>query len=164
MKEQSTKDKSIALYKIADIKDVEYFYLAPIFLGLGDILKNLDKLSFKIGIDQDIDVKEKLYKTIIGIEFASTNDNNEVLIFCRYRVLFSYIIENFDEIINHNYSDGNKFTISDNVVLSLFGLSMSTLRGMLISKTANSEINGIIIPPINTQRLKNAIDEIKVKN
>ncbi|CAM3760938.1 hypothetical protein [Sphingobacterium prati] len=116
-------------------------------LDLGFDLKDKE---FQMNIAQSIkhNLEKKSFKISLLVSFSSTEH-----VFAEYLYDFYFKVENMLEFVSEK--DG-KTAFTGQLLGTLIGLSYSTLRGILYSRLAETNLNGIILPVVNPNELLNS--------
>lgn len=136
-------------YKITEVKEIEFSYIS---LAQQGILVDSQKIGLRFDWKAKVDKKTKTIKLILVVEFVYKNykKNNPAIL--KHISESIYSIDNFDEVVM-NITE-NKFEMADSFVINFIGISISTIRGVLLTKLANTEYQKIVLPLINRKMLK----------
>lgn len=145
--------KKIINYKIKKTLDLEFYYKSSKSLNIEKIVD--EKIEFGFSFKEEINPNENEYKIIVVVEFNHPNIQEERIVFCRIVTEMVFEISNLIEIIK--FENGINFSMPQNIKLSLVGLAISTVRGLLISKLSNTEIPWLILPAISVNQIERVI-------
>ncbi|WP_426790658.1 hypothetical protein [Sphingobacterium sp. WOUb80] len=117
-------------------------------LELGFDLKDKE---FQMNIAQSIkhNLERKSFKISLLVSFSCTEQ-----VFAEYLYEFYFKVENILDFLSEK--DG-RTAFTGQLLGTLIGLSYSTLRGILYSRLAETNLNGIILPVVNPNALLNSI-------
>ncbi|MDR3010862.1 MAG: hypothetical protein LBV59_23245 [Sphingobacterium sp.] len=116
-------------------------------LELGFDLKDKE---FQMNIAQSIkhNLERKSFKISLLVSFSCTEQ-----VFAEYLYEFYFKVENILDFLSEK--DG-RTAFTGQLLGTLIGLSYSTLRGILYSRLAETNLNGIILPVVNPNALLNS--------
>ncbi|MCS4165225.1 hypothetical protein [Sphingobacterium sp. BIGb0116] len=138
MNEAKVIAEKISLEKIKPIREN---------LELGFDLKDKE---FQMNIAQSIkhNLERKSFKISFLVSFSCTEH-----IFAEYLYDFYFKVDNMLDFLSEK--DG-RAAFTGQLLGTLIGLSYSTLRGILYSRLAETNLNGIILPVVNPNDLLNS--------
>ncbi len=139
------KTKNIS-FKIERINDVAFTHTS---LEKRGIKYNHKKIENFLGWTSTIDKKLKEFRLTLTINFIYKVNEKSAIPIISYSNENVFLISNFDKIITKD-----KFSIDKNFVLNFLSISISTARGILISKLGNTEYSKIILQPVNSETLE----------
>ena len=124
-------------------------------------LNSINELRFSLDLDEVTDSSAE-YEIGFGFDFSPNKENksltvstrvalrahDKVFLECWYS--FEFNINEIDEVIEFNDSE---IKSKGDILPSLLGISFSTLRGILHTKTLGTKISPLVLPIINPQEL-----------
>ena len=108
------------------------------------------EFSFKVNVDSTIEI---IVKAIIYNSF-----NKEL---GSIKGHFYFLIKDFSEVAKPVHGEPDKININPEVVTSLMGVSVSTLRGMFIMCASNSILKNAFFPIINTAQFNERFSHLE---
>lgn len=110
-----------------------------------ELKKNLDQNPININIHTNVKIspKEELLIILLQIVYQYPNEENPYL---NYNLAFEYKVKDLEKVCKIK---DNKATIPDQLLTTLISISISTARGLVISKTSMSNLRDIYIPILN---------------
>lgn len=136
-------------FRIISVKDLEFSLVS---LAKFDVELDLNKLDLSFGWTLDINIEAKqinLYlNTNVDCNLSSERTENII----SYSNKTQFLVTTFDGFgLNQN---SQPITIHSQIIKNFIGISISTVRGILIEKLANSEYSAIVLPAMNNQMLE----------
>ena len=99
-------------------------------------------------------IESKRIKNTLSIEIkAEKEENTFIELEAGYTVEFTFEIDNLEEL-SEKQEDGT-VKISIHLAATLAGICYSTLRGIVLTRTQGTPLNGMIMPVINPYTLLN---------
>jgi hypothetical protein len=156
------KNSDSMSFTIKSVSDVEFS-----FFSVGE--NRLDKKQVTMGINWKANISKTdkslwIYMMVffkhagaaaLKNEFyPSEETRNDTII--HFTTKSTYYIDNFDQVITN--IRGKKFDTKSDFLKNLLSISIATTRGMLVSKLANTEYAGIIIPPLSSRNINDLFD------
>ncbi len=154
----SLTEKTIS-FKIDSVKDIEFYVTSLNRLNINHDFKNFE---FKINWFAESYLSEKKIKLSLVISFFYKNHPKSKLAIISYTNETLFSIANFDEIINATSS--KDVGIHPEFLMNFIAISISTVRGILISKLSNTEYHSIILPLIDKKMLHEIFEKSKLKH
>jgi hypothetical protein len=146
---ENSEDKIKTMsFRIERVTDVMFTYTS---LEKRGIPFNPQKIDNLIGWAPTIDKKSKEFKLLLTVNFVYEVDKENIIQMISYSNENVFSISNFKEVITNITKE--KFDIDKNFVLNFLSVSISTARGLLISKLGNTEYSKIILQPVNANSL-----------
>jgi hypothetical protein len=110
--------------------------------------------SSSISFTTAYSIESKRIKNTISIEIKAEGlENIPLKLEAGYTVDFIFEIENLDEL-SQKQEDGT-IKISIHLAATLAGICYSTLRGIVLTRTQGTPLNGMIVPIVNPYSLLN---------
>lgn len=111
---------------------------------------DLKDKEFQMNIAQSIkhNLDRKSFKISLLVSFSCTE-----LVFAEYCYDFYFKVENMLDFVSEV---NGKTAFTGQLLGTLIGLSYSTLRGILYSRLAETNLNGVILPIVNPNELLNS--------
>ncbi|NUN08046.1 MAG: hypothetical protein HUU54_02610 [Ignavibacteriaceae bacterium] len=131
-------------FSIADIQTLEF-----VIFNLPDIA-SLDKTKFPFKIEAGFffEVENKIVGIDIIVDISADSAPNPIV--CHMITRFKFLINNFNEAFT--IKEGN-ITYPSQFLITLISISLSTTRGILLSKTESTNLRGIFMPIIDPSKL-----------
>lgn len=111
------------------------------------------KITFEIGMDVNVDSKEKLLTIVSPLSIFSDQSKSELL--GSLQVKGEFAIENMEDLMQEK-------GIPVSVLATFGGIVISSMRGMLRILGKGSSFADAIIPIINPMALFNSVSQIEV--
>lgn len=92
--------------------------------------------------------EEKGCRIIFEVDISKINENQVTLASATFTIKFDFQIENLDTFLNYS-EDKTSMTADAEIGIALMGIAYSTARGILLSRTAGTVLEGIILPVID---------------
>jgi hypothetical protein len=108
----------------------------------------------RVGIHQSskFDFVNKLVSIKLNIALNAENDEKQLVdVNGEFSIEFVIRVDNLDEFIEQGEND--TLLINGELGASLMGIVYSTARGIILEKTVNTPLNGVILPVINPSNL-----------
>lgn len=107
---------------------------------------------------QGLNVENNAVRVIIGVRLVARDvDNNKLDVNGEYKTEFIFKVENLKDFVIENEKQKSHQIIVINSLLSgtLAGIAYSTLRGIVLSRTQGTALEGVILPVIDPVKLIN---------
>lgn len=98
-------------------------------------------------------IESKRIKNTLSIDIKAEKENISIELEAGYTVEFTFEIDNLEEL-SEKQEDGT-VKISIHLAATLAGVCYSTLRGIVLTRTQRTPLNGMIMPVINPYTLLN---------
>ena len=98
-------------------------------------------------------IESKRIKNTLSIDINAEKENISIELEAGYTVEFTFEIDNLEEL-SEKQEDGT-VKISIHLAATLAGVCYSTLRGIVLTRTQGTPLNGMIMPVINPYTLLN---------
>ena len=107
-----------------------------------------EKLRIQLSASATMSEGAKKVMVILEVTYSLDVPENEEQeqIILKHKSQTDFLIENFDEVFVKNENGG--YLAHNNVSKSLLGICISTVRGILIEKTANSFLKNFPLPVV----------------
>lgn len=105
----------------------------------------------KVGLSQEsrFDFANKLIAVRLNVVLEAINNDQELMgIKGEFGIEFNLSIDNLELFLEQKSSD-NSIKVSGELGSTIMGIIYSTARGIILEKTQNSYLRGIILPVIN---------------
>jgi len=139
----------------------EKIHLRSIKLLGGNITANEDSSMEKIfgfnvqyGVKDELAFEENIFRFVFSVNLEALNKNEMPIgVRAQYSIEFIFYIENLAHYISA--MDKKKNTIVFNPILpnTLLSIVYSTSRGIILSRTQGTVMEGVILPVIDTKAL-----------
>lgn len=139
------EDVKIAIRKI---KELEFSYQEP-----SEELKSKFKRDLmRIGVNLHFDMREKeeMFGVIVSITYEYIK-SGQIISIMKFRNVTEFHILNLRNVFKRITAD--KFHMPDNLMATLVGVSVSSARGMIASKTTGSFISQFHLPILSPMDL-----------
>lgn len=124
-------------YKLLDKKEIESF--------------NSNLLFVEVGEKFDYDIENDLFIVNLEVAYKYRQAENENIDLLSIESNFTFEIDDLKEIIGQ--TDGNSFQLPDVLLYSMFGVSLSAVRGMMAVKTAGNYLSDYPLPLFDPKEL-----------
>lgn len=122
----------------------------------GDLMDSNIKLGdYKVDLSSTpgFSLEEKLVRFRLNIALSGYDTNgNEIGVKGSYCIDYTFQVENLQEFI-YPEEDIKTFSVDDNLVATIAGISYSTSRGIILDRTQATEFNGVLLPVIDPYQL-----------
>lgn len=105
----------------------------------------------RVGLSQEsrFDFANKFVAVKLNVILEAINNDQEIMgVTGEFGIEFILNIDNLDLFLEQNSSD-NSIKVSGELGATIMGIIYSTARGIILEKTQNSYLRGIILPVIN---------------
>ncbi len=132
-------------FSISDIQTLEFA------LTNTPEISAVEKMKFPFKIDAGYFFETDKKNVVIDVKIdISLNDSPESVV-CHLLCRFKYFINNFDEAFT--VKDG-QITYPAQFLTTLLSISLSTARGILVTKTESTNLRGIYMPVVDPSKLQ----------
>ena len=132
---------------LLEYKSIEYINEDPDSLqasGNSAIFKNGKLDLSKVSIAYQTKVNFHREKKIVSIYFIISYQYEKGIIFLKYGLRVDFLIHNYDDVVKINSS--KEANISKDYLVSFFGITLSTARGILLSHLRGTDYEKLSIP------------------
>lgn len=121
--------------------------------------KSWDKVQYRVETKSHFSRKTNDCKIIISTDFRQNHENEEPIISANFVIEFDFIIENLDEFRvtedENKEIDETTVKIHKELGIALMSIVYSTTRGIILTRTAGTVLDGIILPVIDPESILN---------
>ncbi|MCK9304423.1 MAG: hypothetical protein PHP30_06060 [Bacteroidales bacterium] len=114
-----------------------------------------DVKQTKVGLSQEsrFDFGNKLVAVRLNVVLEAINKDQELMgVKGEFGIEFNLTIENLELFLEQNTTD-HTIKVSGELGATIMGIIYSTARGIILEKTQNSYLRGVILPVINPANL-----------
>jgi hypothetical protein len=135
---------------LASVKDVEW-YIGDVteLLTAGYDLRQL--IQLRIAGAHRVEVEQRLIVLRLTLAYDPIGEGIEPSVIMAYTSEMAFEIVNFSEAIVHQ--EGDNYTVPKPFLELLVSIMISTVRGIIIEKTANSALKTLYVPILNAQEV-----------
>lgn len=87
-------------------------------------------------------------RVVFALDMEKLNDEGESIIKANFTIDFDFEIENMSDFVRKT-DDPKSIDVSSELGVTLMGIIYSTARGIILTRTAGTVLDGIILPVIN---------------
>lgn len=109
-------------------------------------IKKID-FTFNTELRFNVELKETLIKLKVDV-IATHEKSSEIEVGGNFVLDFIYKSENFEDYIRVEDEKNKKLDLTPAFILTLLGLSYSTARGIIFSRSSGTILEGILLPII----------------
>ncbi|MNK09424.1 hypothetical protein D3C87_273840 [compost metagenome] len=88
-------------------------------------------------------------RVIFTVVMEKKDENDQILIGATFTIEFDFEIENLNDFRTHSSDVDHPVQIDRNLGVALMGIVYSTARGIVLTRTAGTVLDGIILPVID---------------
>lgn len=151
METQPNNELITAKIRIVEIKDQEWHMSDITNLVLEKDFRKFIAIQFSGG-NHIIPEKERLVITL-AVRFLWTKEGSDIIL--SYVNSTTFQIVNFKDVVSKSTEEN--YTLPSEVMDMLLATALSTVRGILVEKLANTEMRGMYIPMMHTEDLSKTI-------
>lgn len=110
------------------------------------------KLNFET--ETGINLEASITRFIFKVELIGIGEQDKVLdVNANYSIDFTFKIDDLSNFIMNKDDENNMFQLDNNLGATLMSIVYSTTRGIILSKTQGTIMNGVILPVVNPSNL-----------
>lgn len=138
--------------RFVSLKDVGFF-LSNLDSAIQEREDFEDNININIDASASFAAEEKTIIFLIDLSYAfDIPGEDEQFLLLKYTARVTLRLENFDEVFLKKEDGG--YIVHNQVGVTLIGICLSTIRGVLIEKTANSPMSQYPLPVIDPKIIK----------
>lgn len=127
----------------------------------GEVIKSY---QVQFGVSDELNFKEKKFRFLFNVNIDALDENaNLIGVNGQYNVEFIFHIENLDYYVSSVDHEKKSIVFHDILPYTLLSIVYSTSRGIVLSRTTGTILDGVILPVINVQDLIKTLEEGKLK-
>ncbi|MEZ4825747.1 MAG: hypothetical protein R3C61_05550 [Bacteroidia bacterium] len=121
--------------------------------------EEISGINFQVKSEESFNQLEKRVRIILNIIvdiLINENESSEQRLiseFGKYRIGFSFLVDNFDELIHPSGEMESPASVDGTLVTHLLAIAYATARGMILVKTTGTSLEGAILPIIDPSEL-----------
>lgn len=123
----------------------------------GQTPESWDKIEYRVATKTQFAKDSNDCKIIISTEFRKKGEAEESVISANFTIEFDFIVTNLDDfrtVQNPDQSEENPIIIiQKDLGLALMSIVYSTARGIIMTRTAGTVLDGIILPVIDPESI-----------
>ncbi|WP_316813242.1 hypothetical protein [Pedobacter heparinus] len=112
-----------------------------------------DKMEYQVKTKSQFSRNTNDCKIVLSTDFRKNDENREPIISANFTIEFVFIIENLDEFrfVDEKKNENEEPTIKihKDLGIALMSIVYSTARGIILTRTAGTVLDGAILPVID---------------
>lgn len=158
--DQDNNKPAALFYRYVGFQNLEYSQIA-VDSELAKTNEFQSRLAVNLNGGTQLRPTEKKFSVVLEVTFHYIPIEVTDLDFTKSRILIRHVsksdfeITNFEEVFE--LTDDNKYKSEMQYAVQLLGTALSTIRGVLIEKMANSPLGHLILPAISVDSFKRIV-------
>jgi hypothetical protein len=124
--------------------------------------QKIDSFDVKYAISEEFNLNEKTFRFVLSILIDALDKKDKLIgVSAEYNIEYILFVENLD--IYLKTVDHDKKSVIFHAVLpnTLVSIVYSTSRGIILSRTQGTSLEGVILPVVDTRSLLKSLEENK---
>ncbi|MBL7859523.1 MAG: hypothetical protein JNJ65_00080 [Cyclobacteriaceae bacterium] len=127
----------------------------------GEIIKSY---QVQFGVTDELNYDEKKFRFLFDVNIDALDESDNLIgVNGQYNVEFVFHIENLEYYVTSVDHEKKNIIFHDILPYTLLSIVYSTSRGIVLSRTTGTILDGVILPVINVQDLIKTLEEGKSK-
>ncbi|MCZ8020211.1 MAG: hypothetical protein O9302_03270 [Cyclobacteriaceae bacterium] len=133
-------------------------------IGSNVELSKIVSFNVKYGIEDQLFLESKQFSFIFYSSFTALDkDDANIEAKADYKIEFVFEVENIEDYITKKDEESRIITLHNILLSTLLSIVYSTSRGIILSRTLGTSIDGIILPVIDINELVATLGKDKAK-
>jgi len=121
-----------------------------------------DRFDVQYGVSDELFFEEKLFRFVLSTHITALDANDEPApVTGEYSIEYIFYVENLADYVVEINDKQDHFLLQDILIHTLLSIAYSTSRGIVLSRTQGTLMNGVILPVIDTRVLMTAMHEAR---
>lgn len=121
--------------------------------GENPISRQINGYTFNFQVGTGMRLEEQIIGIELGIEIIAIDDSKKPIgAKGSYTHEIIFRVENLEDFIEKS-EDGSVRTVDVNIISTLMGVSYSTIRGIIFTRTQGTSLGAVLLPVIDPKKL-----------
>jgi len=120
--------------------------------------------NVQYGIKDELNYDDKVFRFIFSVNLEALGpDNNPLGVNAQYVIEYIFFVENLNYYVTSIDHENKNMILHPVLPNTLLSIVYSTSRGIILSRTQGTVIEGVILPVINTNSLIRSLEDQKLQ-
>jgi|JI9StandDraft_2_1071091.scaffolds.fasta_scaffold151766_3 hypothetical protein len=127
----------------------------------GEIIKSY---QVQFGVSDELNFEEKKFRFLFNVNIDALDEGENLIgVNGQYNVEYIFYIDNLEYYVSSADHEKKNIVFHDILPYTLLSIVYSTSRGIVLSRTTGTILEGVILPVINVQDLMRTLEDGKQK-
>lgn len=125
---------------------------------------NIKSYQVQYGVTDDLNFEDKKFRFLFNVNIDALDESDNIIgVNGQYNIEYIFHIENLDYYVSSVNHENKNIVFYDILPYTLLSIVYSTSRGIVLSRTIGTILDGVILPVINVQDLIKTLEEGRLK-